>query len=244
MLYKTKKSRSAIPGYTLIPEGDHYKVRKISLTGERVKTDPAFKLTRLNNEAFKKAASLGSTLRFYLIRGTGIKNKTAPLTAALIKALTANNAPMHERSFTAADFTTMDNFNLNEEAPWNDYANLNIDTLYTPIYKRVTVFLPGFQPSQAFKAPEGITHARLITRVLFINLEEELRSSHEEKTTILPLKDVKVRAQTIVAKAEEKDVGIWVVAMSIEWYLPAKKNGQLTVSKTRGPLIIVKMGSV
>ncbi len=47
MIYKNKISRTAIPGYSLIPKGDHHQVRKISLTAERVKkirlfTAPAY----------------------------------------------------------------------------------------------------------------------------------------------------------------------------------------------------------
>lgn len=243
-MHKTKKSRSAIPGYTLIPNGDHYKVRKIGITGERVKTDPAYNLTRLNNEAFKKAAGLGSLLRFSLLRATGIKNRPANLTAALLKVLSANEMPLHERNFASADFTAMDNFNLNEEAAWNEYVNLDIETVYVPHYRRVTVFLPGFLPAVAFKAPEGITHVRLTTNILFMNPEENRRANHEERTTILPLKEMMVRPATVIAKAGEMDAGIWVVAMSVTWYLPGKKDSQLTVSKIPGPLAIVKMGAL
>ncbi len=244
MIHKTKKSRSAIPGYTLIPDGDHYKVRKIGITGERVKTDPAYKLTRLHNEAFKKAAGLGRLLRFSLVRATGIKNRPAQLTAALLKVLSANETPLHERNFAAADFTGMDNFNLNEEAAWNDYVNLNIETIYVPRYRRVTVFLPGFLPAGAFKAPEGITHARLTTNILFMNPEENKWANHEERTTILPLKEMMVGPATIIAKAGETNASIWVVAMSVTWYLPGKRDNQLTVSKISGPLAIVKMGTL
>ncbi len=244
MLYKNKKSRTAIPGYTVIPNGDHYKVRKIGITGERVKNDPAYKITRMHNEAFKKAASLGKLIRDSLLFGTGIKNKPAPLTAALLKVLAANDTPLHERSFATADFTGMEGFNLNDEVAWHDCVNLDIETLYTPHYRRVTVFLPGFLPSGTFKAPEGITHARLTTHVVFICPEDQRVETQEEQTTILPLKEIMVRPETIIAKCNGIDKGIWLVAAGVHWYQPGKKDSGLTVSKILGPLSIVKMGSL
>lgn len=244
MLYKNKKSRSAIPGYTLIPQGDHYKARKIGITAERVKNDPAYQLTRLHNETFKKAAGLGKLIRRALLLGTGIKNKPAPLTAALLKILADNAAPFHQRSFATADFTGIEGFNLNGEVAWNDCTNMNVDTLYTSRYRRITVFLPGFMASETFKAPEGITHARITIRTIFVDPENQEIETHEEKTTILPLKGMTVSPVTVIAQSNDINNGIWLIALGITWYQPGKKDGTLTVSKVRGPLTIVRMGSL
>ncbi|WP_315818211.1 hypothetical protein [Paraflavitalea speifideaquila] len=54
MIYKNKISRAAIPGYSLIPQGDHHQVRMITLTADRVKKDPAFHRTRICAGDFKK----------------------------------------------------------------------------------------------------------------------------------------------------------------------------------------------
>jgi hypothetical protein len=244
MLHKTKKSRSTIPGYTLIPDGDHYKIRKIGNSGERVKSDPAYHLTRLNNEAFKKAAGLGKLIRASLLFGTKIKSKPATLTAALLKVLATSNTALHARTFGTANFESMNNFNLNDEANWKDCMNLNPEIIYVPYYRRVTVFLPGFIPSEISKVPEGVTHVRITTNVIFVNSAGCTMESHNEQTTILPLKGMAVRPSTLIAKCESLEKDVWLVAMSVTWYQPQKNATQLTVSKTHGPLILVKMGSV
>jgi hypothetical protein len=188
MLHKTKKSRSAIPGYTLIPEGDHFKVRKIGMTKDRVKTDPAYKITRLHNEAFKKAASFGKLIRAALLPGTGIKNKPGPLTAALLKVLSDNIEPYYLRSFDRTGFRSIKNFNLNPDIDWKDSMNFEVDMTIATQRQSYSIHIPGFMPSEHVKAPEGITHTRIIASVVFIDLENEVFQKHQVKTTILPLK--------------------------------------------------------
>lgn len=244
MLYKTKKSRSAIPGYTLIPQGDHYKARKIGITGERVKNDPAYKITRMHNEAFKKAAGLGKLIRSALLPGTGIKNKPAPLTAALLKILADNTAPFHKRSFDTANFTTITGFNLNPETAWKDCMDLEVDMLLNPAEKKITVYMPGFIPYETIRAPEPITHARITISIVFIDPVNQEVEKHEVKTTIIPLKRMVVNPLMGVAIANKKKEGIWLIAMGAVWYQKNKKDSSLTASKMPGPLTIVRMGSL
>jgi hypothetical protein len=242
MIYKNKKSRSAIPGYTLIPEDDHYKVRRIGNTRERVKNDPAYHITRMLNANFKIATGFGKFIRSSLLFGKGIKCKQTHLTAALLKVLSTSEGALHERCFANADFSSMDHFNLNDDIAWKDCINLKSDMLYSARYKKVTVFLPGFIPSETFKAPEGVTHVRLTTRIIFMEFPGSEIEAHEEQTTILPLKELEIRPETIIAKCENPVNNIWMVAMGVTWYQPGKNTTQLTVSKIRGPLTIVKMG--
>lgn len=85
-----KPGKNAIPGYTLIPKGEYYQVRKIGMEPGRVNTDPVFANTRKQNADFATMSRITGLLRKTLENGTGIKTSIALLSKALWKMLKAD----------------------------------------------------------------------------------------------------------------------------------------------------------
>lgn len=241
MVFKNKKSRTAIPGYTLIPQGDHHQIRKIGMTRERIKTDPAYNITRLLSAEFGKAARLGKLIRAALLPGTGIKNKATPLTTALLKALQADKeTPLGQRDFITTDFTGLAGFNCNEGTALHDCLSANIEVQWSHEKKQSMVTIPSFIPAQAITAPEGITHARIFSITAIIDTVQQTVEKKTGKTTLIPLKRIMVNEKRIATEVTVKEGQLIIIAVGITWYQAGKNKAVLTVSKTPGPLAILK----
>jgi hypothetical protein len=242
MVYKNKKSRTAIPGYTLIPNGDHHQIRKISLTSERLKTDPAYHITRLHTMEFAMAAKFGKLIRSALLPGTGIKNKAAPLTAVLLKALQADKeTPLGQRDFRTADFTSLIGFNCNEEAALGDCLSVDMEVELLHTETQTRCHIPSFMPAQAIHAPEGITHARIIAITAIIDMEQHSFEKQVGKTTIMPLKQIKINRQTITVTWPPGKDQLVIAAVGIKWYQQERTGNKITASRVPGPLSMLKV---
>lgn len=242
MIYKNKKSRTAIPGYTLIPNGDHHQVRKISVTSERYKTDPAYHITRLHATEFGMAARFGKLMRAALLPGTGIKNKVGALTAVLLKALHTDTAsPMGMRTFRNADFTSLIGFDCNQEAALGNCLSLNMEVELLPNEGSTITYLPAFIPAQAFAAPEGITHARIFTITVVINMAQYTFEKYTSRTTMMPLKHINVNGQTTAMKWPAEKDSLVIAALGIKWYQRGKAENSIVAGRVAGPLAILKV---
>src|SRR5687767_1020391 len=88
----TRISKHAIPGVTLTPRDGYYQIRKINLTAERVKEDPAFRRTRLHAKQFGSVVTLIKNIGQALRPGTGVKIAARKLNSVLARAVQADSA--------------------------------------------------------------------------------------------------------------------------------------------------------
>lgn len=238
MLYKNKISRAAIPGYSLIPKGDHYQVKKISLTGERVKKDPAFLHTRICAGGFAKAARLGRRIRNALLQHTTIKTTAHFLAGGLFTAL--RTSPSADHDFSTACFDNLIGFNFNPRVDWQQCTTIDPEVVANTHKNWITTRLPGFIPAEALMPPAGITHCRIFTITTAINCKEkeEEPETITNTTTLLPIKEIQLRAKHLTAVLTHMKDRLIIVAVGIHWYGPAGYKGAM-IRKPPGPLRII-----
>jgi hypothetical protein len=237
MLYKSKNSRAAIPGYTLIPKGDHYQVKKITLTANRVKKDPAFQRTRTYAGEVAKASRLGKHIRRALLQHLNIKPYIAQLVSELMTSLRCDPSP--GRDWTTACFDNLIGFNLNTRADWQQAAAIHPEVVANTNKNWVTTRLPAFVPVQTLIPPEGITHCRIFATTAAINCrEDEEAESITKTTTLIPLKQIQIKACHLTAELTNMKDRLIIVAVGIHWYGPVGCKGPL-VRKPPGPLQII-----
>ena len=244
MVYKNKKSRKAIPGYTLIPKGDHYQVRKIGVDGERVKKDPVYKLTRLCAGEFGLAAKLGKLIRSALLPGTGIKNSAGRLTGELLKSLGADEETLiGDRDFSTAQFHNMAGFNFNGQTALHQSMNMQITTEVDAGRGQVTVNMPPFTPAHSITAPEGITHCRIYTITVAVDLAQQDFERTIKRTTIIPIKEISVPSTKMIMEIAVMKNRLVIVAMGMQWYRQPKGAGKMELSTVAAPLAILQMAN-
>jgi hypothetical protein len=234
MIYKNKISRAAIPGYSLIPKGDHHQIRKITLTAERVKKDPAFARTRVCAFNFAKASRLGKRIRNALLQHTNIKTTAHLLGGQLFTALRSAG---HDLS--TACFDNLIGFNFNFLLDWQQCTTIDPEVVANINKKWITTRLPAFIPADELMPPAGITHCRIYTITAAINCNEvEDAETVTKTTTLIPIKQIQVKAKHLDAELSQMANRLIIVAVGIHWYGPAQR---VLVRKRPGPLTIVYM---
>ncbi len=237
MIYKTKISRAAIPGYSLIPKGDHHQVRKITLTAERVKKDPAFHRTRICAGDFAKAARLGNRIRKVLLQHTTIKTNVQLLIGQLVTALRTSTSADHQ--FSTACFDQLIGFNLNFRVDWQPSTTICPEVVANTNKNWITTRLPAFIPAEALMPPPGITHCRIFTTTTAISCQSEDEPETITKTTtLIPLKQIRLKATHLTAELSHMKDRLVLVAVGIHWYSPAGYKGAM-IRKPPGPLSIM-----
>ncbi|WP_315815382.1 hypothetical protein [Paraflavitalea speifideaquila] len=226
MIYKNKISRTAIPGYSLIPKGDHHQVRKISLTADRVKNDPAFHRTRLCAGDFAKAARLGKRIRNALLQHTTIKTNVHLLAGRLFTALRTSTSA--GRDFSTACFDNLIDFNFNFRIDWQQCTTILPEVVANTNKNWITTRLPAFIPSEALVPPEGFTHCRIFTTTAAISFQDEEETQTITKTTtLIPIKQIQLKARHLTAELTHMKDRLIIVAVGINWYAPAGYKGAL-----------------
>ncbi|AXY76188.1 hypothetical protein D3H65_20315 [Paraflavitalea soli] len=237
MLYKNKISRTAIPGYSLIPKDDHYQVKKITLTAERVKTDPAFHRTRICAGDFAKAARLGRRIRNALLLHSSIKT-TAPLLAGRLH-IALRTSPSADPDFSTACFDNLLGYNFNPRVDWQQCTTIQPDVVANIHKNWITTRLPAFIPTEQLIPPGGITHCRIFTTVVAINCKEKEEAEIITKTTtLIPIKQMHIKPRHLTAELTHMKGRLIIVALGIHWYGPAGYKGAM-IRKPPGPLTII-----
>jgi hypothetical protein len=237
MIYKNKISRAAIPGYSLIPKGDHHQVRKITLTAERVKKDPAFCRTRICAGDFAKASHLGKRIRKALLQHTNIKTSGHLLAGQLVTAL--RTSPSADHQFSTACFDNLVGFNLNFRVDWQPCTTILPEVVANTNKNWITTRLPSFIPSEALVPPKGITHCRIFTTTASISCQNEEEPEIITKTTtLIPIKQIRLKAIHLTAELTHMKDRLVIVAVGIHWYGPTDSKGAIA-RKPPGPLCIM-----
>ena len=139
--------------------------RKTCLSGERVKSDPAFARTRQNATEFAVAAHAGKLLRRAfepLMKYASDSRVTSRLAGALVKVIQADaTRPAGERTVMGRNTTLLGGFNFNRHSS----LDKTFRAAYTASIDRAThsftVNIPTFDPSASVQTLPGATHLRL-----------------------------------------------------------------------------------
>ncbi|NII29156.1 hypothetical protein HB364_29020 [Pseudoflavitalea sp. X16] len=243
MVYKNKKSRKAIPGYTLIPKEGYYQVRKIGLTKDRVNNDPAFSMTRKLSDEFAVAAKLGTLIRDAVLEDATIAQHPAVLTAALINIIqTDKQNPVGCRSLLNADFSSLENFQFNPSLSWQEATKLHEHVKVDRKKRQWSLTIPAFVPRNAIKGPRSATYCRLRFIQVSIDLTGMVAEKQIQRTTLLPWKHLQIPQQELVFKLHKTAPCLHLLVATINWYESVGHAKVLMPLDTQVPFTILKVG--
>jgi hypothetical protein len=218
MFQKNKKSRKAIPGYTLIPKGDHYQVRKIGISGDRVKKDPAFAVTRLWANDFGKAGKMSKIIRDAFLSQIDLTHTHNPLVKQLIEVLdTDKTNSFGDRCFGAASFSPLAGFNFNPAQPFQQIVNHAFIVEHNASKNQIQVTIPALVPDDSITAPEGFSFFSVDVHCIGINGKEMRTTLLHSKGRLLPLGHLKTPRKKLIFNMEAEPVTAYLVLASIDF---------------------------
>jgi hypothetical protein len=219
MVYKNKKSRKAIPGYTLVPKGDYYQVIKIGMTGDRVKNDPAFAHSRKLADEFARTGKMCKLIRDTFLAEIKVPSKPQLLMAALLEVLhTDTTNGLGDRSFEAADFSSLTGFNFNPEIAFEQLINLELIIEHRPEKEQLQVIIPAFIPEAQVSGGTGFTNFSIYMSCVGIDTKEMAVTAHTQRSTLLPLKELKVLRKKMLFPMPAGSSSVYLLAASVKFY--------------------------
>jgi hypothetical protein len=242
MLYKNKNSRTAVPGYTLVPKGEYYQVRKIGLTAKKVRTHPAFKNTRKRAEYMATAAGFGKLIRNAFLEGTGITQRPGMLNGVLIKILeTGQFNDMGRKIFLGADFSPLHNFQFNPALSIEQTTSLPFQAMVVASQQQVRVTVPPFVPVNEIESMSTYTHCRIVFIAVEIDLQAMTATTQTKRTILIPWKKIQIAQQELVFKIQGKTAGLHMLAVRIDWYASIGKSKQLVKRPVPCPMTMINI---
>ena len=234
-------TKHAIPGVTLTPRNGYYQVRKINLTAERIKKDPAFRRTRQRAKEFGAVATLTKNIGEAVASATGIKIAARKLNSALARAVQADkvNVPGF-RTVLEGQWQSLQGFDLNKQAPLNEAVKAACYCRFKEATQEISIQVPAIIPAIHMFPPPGSTHGRLKFTVISLDAAYIVHISPWQQSGLMPIKPVampEIKKTFTVAAATP---GLHWVILFIQWYRPAEGNNTQLV-KTPGPLNIVQV---
>ena len=240
MFQKNKKSRKLIPGYTLIPNGDHYVVRKIGITGDRIKKDPAFGVTRKWANEFGKATKMSKIIRDAFLSEIALPNTPRLLTSSLVTVLRTDNVSgFGDRDFAEADFSTLTGFHFNPAFPFEQLVKLTFCLDYNITRRQVELTMPAFIPAQCIEAPGGYSHFSFTFSCVGINAKEMYATLRQDRSRLLPLGGVKIPRKKLVFDLPDQDITVCLLTASIKFHNISILKKKQSKKDTTVPLTII-----
>jgi hypothetical protein len=242
MLYKNKNSRTAIPGYSLVPKGEYYQVHKVGLTGKKVRTHPAFKNTRKRAEYMATAARLSKLIRHAFLEGVDIKQRPGLLNGLLIKILeTGQFDSMGRKTFLGADFSPLHNFQFNPAVSIDQTTRLPFTAMVTPFEQQVRIIVPPFVPVNEIERMSTYTHCRIVFMAVEINLLTMTATTQTKRTTLIPWKKIQIAQQELAFKFQGETACLHMLAVRIDWYAAIGWSKQVVKRPVLGPLTMINI---
>ncbi|NII26365.1 hypothetical protein HB364_14840 [Pseudoflavitalea sp. X16] len=235
-----KISKRALPGYTLIPKEDHYQIKKISLSGKLVNTDPRFINTRRNNQEFGHLMKSSSLMRSVLLVETGKKLPARPFINALRNLQVADQHNRYgSRSPVNGPIDQLEGFNFNDACPWQTCVNTGVLVTVDTRNNIVEITFPACTANEAVNPPPGATHYNLYAIVASFDLDHLQADREIIKKGHLPIKAIKTK--TIIREIKTGRHQLNMVVTGVKWYRTNEKTNNIVPLKIPGPLIISKI---
>lgn len=214
-----------IPGYTLVLENGYYKARKIGISGDRVKTDPAFALTRMQAAEFGQMAKMGKLIRSAFLNDDHKMKNAHVLTRLLLKALSTDSVNyLGSRSLAQADLSALVGFNFNIYMPLYNGCKVPFQVKENPGVQQVIVEVPPFIPCQEIEAIGTASVYKLRFRLVRLHPEHGITSSVTRTMQGIPLDPKTTPACTHIFDAAIATGEIMLLGVTIEWYTIVNKT--------------------
>ena len=195
---------------------------KTTLNGQRIKTDPAFKMTQENFTEFGRAAKAGKTLR----------NPIAPLlkpakdslmTSRMLKSLLAviksdTTNPRGQRTLQAGNVQLLKGFEFNSGAELSSILLAPYTTSIQRAAGTLTLNIPSFIPANMIKAPVGATHFKIVSAGIEADFMNEVGSSDMNSSAVLPLDQNATAALNLVNTVTANSTYTEVLVAGIQFF--------------------------
>ncbi|MGG9960202.1 hypothetical protein [Ferruginibacter sp. SUN106] len=197
------KLEGTMDDITFMKTVDGYVARKNnSVSGNRIKSDPAFQRTRENNAEFKKAAAAATVLRKafrnqmqYAKDGRVISR----LLKEMIKVLHADaTSTRGMRNVMDGETELLQGFQFNLNAVLDSTLFAHYQSSIDRATGNTVVDIPAFIPANDIVGPDGITHFKLIAAASEVNFEKAEFTIVSADSGILPWNATQVAASQLV----------------------------------------------
>lgn len=235
-------SKHAIPGFTLLPRDGYYQVRKIGLTAERVKKDPAFKNTRRLAREFATVVKLSKSIAEALLPRTGVKKMAPRLNSALMKAVQADTVHLPgSRNLLYGDWQALQELDLNHQSAFKNACQVQVACHYNPQTWEIKVQLPAMIPAIQMDPPPGFTHYRILSTIINIDAQYIVAQAPWQQSTLFPVKAIKLPPVQKIFKINNENQWLNLVVLFIEWYRQSAAEDKPGWTKMPGPLHIAEL---
>lgn len=186
------KIRGSVDDLTYKKTKDGYVItEKSSLTGDRVRTEARFLLTRQNGSEFGRACRGGGLIRHSISdilkksKDGNIVIRMVRLLMQIIKADTTN--PRGQRNLADGDWAQLKDFDFNIHAPMSQTFTAPFTSAIDRTTGIVTVTIPPFIPVNKITAPPSATHFKILMAANEYDFANKAYIGDVQQTAALPL---------------------------------------------------------
>lgn len=161
---------------------------KGGVSRNRLKNDPAFERARENNSEFSRAGKAVGMFRraFYELLRYADSRMTGRLTAVLVKVIQSDMInDRGQRNIQNGNIGMLKGFSFNIRSNLSTTLLTSFQTTINRTSGELMISFPAFVAADAFKAPAGATHFKIVTEAAAMNFEKNVFSHDREETAFL-----------------------------------------------------------
>lgn len=186
------KLKGTMGDITFYRTKDGYMAReKTSMTGDRLRNDPAFQRTRENMAEFGRAGQAGKYLRRSfqkMLRNVSDKRMVGRLTREMVKVIQLDKVnPRGLRNVIDGEAELLLGFEFNTGAALETILQVPFTGTIDRVAGEGTIQIPVFHPGDSITPPSGTTHFKIISGATDINFETGEFQSTMLETPFFPL---------------------------------------------------------
>ncbi|BDD12849.1 hypothetical protein FUAX_52810 (plasmid) [Fulvitalea axinellae] len=210
------KIEGKIGGMSFYGQGGSYLVRQAGgVSGNRIRTDPAFKRTRENQAEFGEAGRQGKLLRTAFrnaLAGAPTGASTAKLTQRLVRVVQSDTANGRgERKVSAGDLSLLEGFEFNVKSGLDTTLFSDLSLAFDDTGEELT-FSSSIVPNTDVSAPEGATHFRVKVGVASLDFDGSKQKSAVAISSEYPVSGTTAQSVSLTA-GYDKSVSAHTLAM-------------------------------
>jgi hypothetical protein len=207
-----------------IDKNGNYKFRsKSKLQGDKIKTDPAFALTRQNMSEFSKAATAGKIIRTAMalsITSAADNSVLTRLFTVMNKIIKSDPVSLRgERSVMKGNQAFLNGFEFNSKSPLSTTLKVRFTTAFDRVTGQTTLNLPAFVPGKQIASPEGSTHCKIISVSVGADFDSGDALSASAETALIPLSLAQIPAVNLVTQLEPNSTKLLMHAVGVEFLM-------------------------
>ncbi len=240
--------KGTINGISFYESQDGFMARKKGgVSADRIKTDPRFKITRLNGLEFGAAGKAGKLFRSAFLPeiSKAADNRIIGRVAqSMVKVLQTD--AIHgkgERTVSNGNLLLLEGFQFNKNIVLNTVLKEPFIVTVDRPTGQLTVAFPSFVPDAKVSAPTGTTHYRIMTAAAEIDFVTGATVINRQVTANLPWDDNPAAALSLQQQVTPNSTHPLFLVLGIEFMIIT--NGQIiTQSVGLNALQLIKVSVV